>query len=338
MQMKAVLQNHYGDSRDLQVGQVEKPRPGPDEVLVEVKAASVHPDVWHVVAGRPYVLRLMGAGVLRPTCKIPGTDFAGIVREVGNKVVDFKPDDRVFGESIRGMQWVNGGTFAQFVAASSEGLAKIPADIPFEVAAAVPTAGLIVLLNLAQVDPLPKNANVLVNGAAGGVGSIALQVLKARGAHITAVDHHDRLDALRELGADVVVDYTQHDFTQGDARYDLIFDIPGNHPYASCQRVLAPAGKYILIGHENFGKQGRRAFGLLPKFFGLMFRALRDPQLARATMKGPPKRESMRLLADLLAQGKLRPQIGATYPLEQIVQAMEHLESGNSRGKILLTM
>lgn len=255
--MRAVVQDAYGSPDGLAVREVDLPVVRDDDVLVRVHAASVHPDVWHVVTGRPYVLRLMGSGLLRPKYRIPGTDMSGQVESVGKNVTRFKQGDEVFGETVLGNQWKNGGAFAEYVSVPQDALAHKPANVTFEQAAAVPTAGLIVLQNLRGVRLRP-GAKVLVNGAAGGVGGCAVQLAKAYGAHVTGVDETGKLDLVRSLGADQVVDYTREDFTRGAERYDLIFDIPGNRSFAECRRVLALDGSYVLIGHDRFGDAGGR--------------------------------------------------------------------------------
>ncbi len=281
--MKAIVQDKYGSpDAVLELREIDKPVIGDDEVLVRVRAASVHPDVWHVVTGRPYVLRLMGAGVLRPKNPVPGTDVAGLVESVGRDVTRFGPGDEVFGETHTELQWRNGGAFAEYVSVPQDALALKPDNITFEQAASVPTSGFIALLNLRDPSQLRPGQKVLVNGAGGGVGALALQLAKAHGAHVTAVDTTSKLSMLRSLGADQVMDYTREDFTRRGVRYDLIFDVPGNHPFSACKRALEPDGRYVLIGHEQFGASGKRVFGLLPHFFKLMFlsrfgRQLRGP-------------------------------------------------------------
>ena len=205
--MRAIVQETYGALDALSLGEIPRPDPAEDEVLIRVRAASVHPDVWHVVAGRPAVLRLMGSGVRRPKDKVPGTDVAGVIESVGAAVTRFRPGDEVFAETIRGVQWRNGGAYAEYATAPEEGVALKPPDVSFEEAAAVPTAGLIALNNLPQSRVLPGH-RVLVNGAAGGVGAIAVQLAKAYGAHVTGVDHTRKLALVRSLGADRVIDYT----------------------------------------------------------------------------------------------------------------------------------
>ena len=249
--VKAMVQEKYGSPVDvLELRDIYKPVLEDDEVLVRVHASSVHPDVWHVVMGLPYVLRLMGAGLLKPKNGVPGTDVAGRVESVGKSVTQFQQGDEVFGETIKGYQWANGGAYAEYVSVPEDSLALKPANITFEQAAAVPTSGLITLQNLPNEGRLQSGQRVLVNGAGGGVGALAVQIAKAYGAEVTGVDSTKKLEMVRSLGADRVIDYTQEDFTQGGERYDLIFDIPGNHPFSDCRRVLTPEGTYVLIGHE----------------------------------------------------------------------------------------
>ncbi|MDA8015967.1 MAG: NAD(P)-dependent alcohol dehydrogenase [Thermoanaerobaculia bacterium] len=336
--MRAVVQTRYGTPEAvLQVGELAKPRISDEEVLVQVRAASVHPDVWHVVAGRPWMLRWMGAGIRRPRNPVPGSDVAGVVVEVGSKAGRFAVGDEVFGETILGTQWNNGGAFAEYVSAPEESLAELPRGVSFEQAASVPTSGFIVWLNLPEREWFGTQRDVLVNGAGGGVGTIALQISKSLGAHVTAVDHTEKLDLLRNLGADRVIDYTREDFTRGDARYDLVFDVPGNHSYSTCRQALKPGGRYVLIGHESFGTEGRRIFGLITSFLLLMVRSRFDPQLGSGRTTVPSRRETMDLLRDLLAEGKLTPVVDRTFSLEEVPEALRYLASGQARGKILVT-
>lgn len=335
--MKAVIQTEYGPPEALQLAEVEKPTPKDDEVLIKVHAASVHADVWHVVSGLPYAMRLMGSGLLRPKNPIPGTDVAGIVESVGQQVTRFKPNDEVFGESIRGHQWTNGGAYAEYVSAPEEALALKPSNLTFEQAAAVPTSGLIALSNLRDGALVQAGQKVLVNGAAGGVGAFALQLAKAFGAYVTGVDHTSKTDVIRSLGADQVIDYTQKDFTQSDERYDLIFDIPGNHSLADCRRALTPKGTYILIGHDHYGKGMRRWLGLLPRFFKLMLLSRWVSQLRDMNFSMPSKKDSMAILKGLLEAEKVTPVIGRTFPLSEVPEAIRYLQEGSVRGKVVIT-
>lgn len=334
--MRAVVQTGYGDPRMvLSTADVARPRPAADEVLVEVTAASVHPDVWHVVTGRPWALRLMGAGLRRPRRAVPGTDMAGTVVEVGDEVTGFATGEAVFGETLRGLQWNNGGTWAEFVAAPVTALAHLPDGVDPTAAATVPTAGLIVLANLAAAHGIGRGSRVLVNGAAGGVGSIATQVLLARGAHVTAVDHGDKLDLLRELGADDLVDFTTTDASAKGGPYDLVFDIPGNHAFRDWQRVLAPTGTYVLIGHDAFGREGRRVLGSIPRMVGLMARATRSPQLATPGRATFDRSDGIRQLAGHLAAGELTPVVAHRFDLDDAAVALQALADG-AAGRIVL--
>ena len=245
--MKAVVQYKYGSPDDvLALREINKPVAGDDEVLVSVRAASVHPDVWHVVTGRPYVLRLMGAGVLKPKNPVPGTDVAGRVESIGKGVTRFRPGDEVFGETHTRLQWHNGGAFAEYVSVPQDALALKPANVTFEQASAVPTSGFIALHNLRGEGQIRSGQRVLINGAGGGVGTIALQLAKAYGAHVTGVDGTRKMEMIRSLGADYVIDYTQEDFTRRGERYDLILDVASNLSLSACQRALCPPGSTFL--------------------------------------------------------------------------------------------
>lgn len=335
--MKAIIQARYGSPDNLELREVDTPAVGDDEVLVRVRAASVHPDVWHVVSGQPFVVRLMGAGLFKPRNPIPGTDMAGTIESVGKDVTRFRPGDDVFGETIRAHQWTNGGAFAEYVSVQQDLLALKPDNISFEQAASVPTSGFIALLNLRGGSVIRPGQKVLVNGAGGGVGALALQLAKARGAHVTAVDSPGKLSMLRSLGADEVIDYTQEDFTRSGVRYDLIFDVPGNHSFSACRRALEPDGKYVLIGHDQFGRTGRRVFGLIPYFFTLVFRSLFVKQLRLGRSSIPSKQDAVAVLRELLETGQITPIIDSTYPLSEACEAFRRMIEGEPRGKVIIT-
>lgn len=336
--MKAVFQGAYGSPDTLRIKEIERPVAAADEVLVQVRAASVHPDVWHVLTGLPYVLRILGAGFRRPKNPVPGTDLAGVVLSVGSNVTRFRAGDEVFGETIKGMQWVNGAAYAEYATAPEDGLALKPANVSFEEAAAVPTSALIALASLRAGGGIQAGQAVLINGAGGGMGSLAVQIAKSFGAHVTGVDCTSKLGMVRSIGADEVIDYTKEDFTQRAGRYDLIFDIPGNHPFAACRRALKPSGTYVLIGHDNYGQGMRRWVGLVPRMLALMVMSLFVRQLPKAGGPMPSKQESMRLLGELMASGKLTPRIDRTYRLGEVAEAIRYLQGGQATGKVVITV
>ena len=337
--MKAIVQENYGSPLDvLNLKDIDKPVLKDDEVRVRVRAASVHPDVWHLVRGLPYVLRIMGAGLLRPKNSVPGTDVAGHVETVGKNVTRFQQGDEVFGETIRGYQWTNGGAYAEYVSVPEDLLALKPANITFEQAAAVPTSGLIALHNLPNEGRLHPDQSVLVNGAGGGVGTIAVQLAKAYGANVTGVEDTAKLEMVRSIGADQVIDYTKEDFTQSGERYDLIFDIPGNHSFSACRRVLAPDGKYVLIGHDRFGQGAGRWLGSIPRVLKLVALSPFVTQLPTPNFSMPNKKDSMAVLREFLEAGKLTPVIERRYLLEEVPEAIRYLEEGHARGKLVIAV
>jgi NADPH:quinone reductase-like Zn-dependent oxidoreductase len=236
--MKAILQNRYGSPDVFELRDIDRPTVEDDEVLVRVRAASVHPDVWHAMRGVPYVLRIMGSGLRRPKNPVPGIDLAGVVESVGTKVTRFHPGDEVFGQSVGANLWGNGGTYAEYASAPEARLERKPANLTFEQAASVLTSGPIAVQGIRDQGRVQPGQKVLINGAGGGVGTIAVQLAKAYGADVTAVDSAGKLDILRSIGADRVLDYAQEDFTRGGERYDLILDIAGNHPWSELRRAI----------------------------------------------------------------------------------------------------
>jgi NADPH:quinone reductase-like Zn-dependent oxidoreductase len=337
--MKAIVQEKYGSPYDvLNLKDIDKPVLMDDEVLVRVHAASVHPDVWHVVRGLPYLLRLMGAGLLRPKNSVPGTDVAGHVESVGKNVTHFQAGDEVFGEIIKGYQWTHGGAYAEYVSVAEDLLALKPANITFEQAAGVPTSGLIALQNLPNEGRLHRGQSVLVNGAGGGVGALAVQIAKAYGANVTGVDDTTKLDMVRSIGADQVIDYIKEDFTQSGERYDLIFDIPGNHPFSACRRVLTPNGKYVLVGHDRFGQGAGRWFGSIPRVLKLVALSPFVRQIPTLNVSMPDKKNQMVVLKQLMETGKLTPVVDRTYSLGEVPEAIRYLEEGHARGKVIITV
>jgi NADPH:quinone reductase-like Zn-dependent oxidoreductase len=331
--MKAVIQSHYGPVEQvLSVQDVDKPVPKDDEVLVRVRAASMHPDVWHVVMGFPFVLRLMGNGVLKPK-PIPGTDIAGVVEAVGTSVTRFKIGDEVFGECAK-HGWMNGGAYAEYAAVPQDYLARKPADVSFEQAAAVPTAGTIALNNLGGTKR-PKRQTVLINGAGGCMGTIALQIAKADGARVTAVDCVEKLPMLRALGADHVVDYNTDDYLRSGERYDFILDVVGFRCPDEYRHALTPNGEYMPIGHAHYDNRTNPILGDMPRFLGLVFKAMLDPE-KRKTFKIPKKPDVMEIFRGLLETGRLTPVIGRTFGLHEVAAAMKCMQEGQL-GRMIIT-
>jgi NADPH:quinone reductase-like Zn-dependent oxidoreductase len=331
--MKAVIQSRYGPVEEvLSVQDVTKPVPKGDEVLVRVRAASMHPDVWHVIVGFPFVLRLMGNGMRKPK-PIPGTDIAGVIESVGKDVERFKVGDEVFGECAK-HGWMNGGAYAEYVAVPQERLAFKPSNVSFEQAAAVPTAGIIALNNLGGATR-PKRRTVLINGAGGCMGPIALQIAKADGAHVTAVDCAEKLPMLRALGADHVIDYTRADYLRSGERYDFILDVVGFRSPDEYRSALTPKGEYIPIGHAHYDNSANRIMGDMPRFLRLVFKALLDPE-KRKNMKLPKKPEAMEIFRDLLQTGQLTPVIGRTFALSEVATAMKCMQEGQI-GRMIIT-
>jgi len=242
--MKAIVYTKYGSPDVLQLKEVENPSPKDDEVLIKIHAASVNAADLHLLRADPFLVRLMGGGLLKPKNKILGADIAGQVEAVGRNVKQFKPGDEVFGD-ISGCGW---GGFAEYVCASEKALALKPANMTFEEAAAVPMAAVTALQGLHEKGRIQPGQKVLINGASGGVGTFAVQIAESFGAEITAVCSTRKLDMMRSIGADHVIDYTQEDFTQNGQRYDLIIAANGYHPISAYKRALGPKGIYVMTG------------------------------------------------------------------------------------------
>jgi NADPH:quinone reductase-like Zn-dependent oxidoreductase len=335
--MKAIVQNRYGSAGVLELREIEAPVAADDQMLVRVRAASVHADVWHVMRGVPYVLRIMGAGLRAPKDLVPGTDLAGEVESVGKKVARFKPGDEVFGQSLVANLWRHGGAFAEYAAVPEARFELKPAALTFEQAAAVPTSGSLAVQGVRDEGRVQAGQRVLINGAGGAVGTFAVQLAKVYGADVTAVDAAGKLDMLRSIGADRVVDYAQEDFTRSGQRYDVILDIAGNHPWPDIRRAITPDGAFVLIGHDQYGAAGHRWFGSLGRFFKLMvaspfvrqlhpFRGAKDPG------------DRLVVLKDLIEVGKIMPVIDRIFPLGEVPEAIRYLQAGQARGKVIVTV
>jgi NADPH:quinone reductase-like Zn-dependent oxidoreductase len=279
----------------------------------------------------------MGAGFSKPKNPIPGTDMAGVVESVGKSVTRFRPGEPVFGETLIEHQWAHGGAFAEYVSVHEDLLAAKPGNVNFEQAGSVPTSGFITLNNLRGVQQWPSGKKVLINGAGGGVGVLALQIIKAWGAHVTAVDATSKLDMLRSLGADEVVDYTREDCTRRAVRYDFIFDVPGDRGFSAFRPLLEPEGKYVPIGHDGYGALGRTVFGLIPYFLWLMLLSRFVGHLRGPRLPMPTKKEAIGVLRELLENGTIVPIIDSTFELGEIREAFRHMIEDETQGKVILT-
>jgi NADPH:quinone reductase-like Zn-dependent oxidoreductase len=324
--MKAVVQDTYGSPEVLELRDIDKPLVGDDEVLVQVRAAGVDPGVWHLMTGRPYLVRVMGYGLRTPKVGVRGRDVAGRVEAVGTNVTRLRPGDEVFG--------IGEGSFAEYVCARADKLAPKPANLSFEQAAAVPISGLTALQALRDTGKLRPGQQVLIVGAAGGVGSFAVQLAKAFGAQVTGVSSTTKVDLVRSIGADEVIDYTRQDFADGARHWDLIVDTAGRRSLSQLRRALTRRGTLVIVGGEGggrwlggFDRQILRA----PLLSGLVRQRLR-PFVAKE------RREDLLELKELIEAGKVTPVIDRTYPLREVPEAIRYLEQGHARGKVVITV
>jgi NADPH:quinone reductase-like Zn-dependent oxidoreductase len=327
-EMKAVVRMKYGSPDVLEIKEIKKPVPNNDQVLVQVRAASINPLDWHFIEGTPYIMRLLGIGLRKPKNPRLGVDMSGVVEAVGKNVTQFKPGDEVFGG--------RDGAFAGYVCVRAAGaIALKPANISFEQAASIPIAAVTALQGLRDKGQIQPGQKVLINGASGGVGTFAVQIAKAFGSEVTGVCSTKNLDLVRSLGADHVIDYTKEDFTKRAERYDLILDNVGTQPLSGFRRVLQPKGICVMIGGGGpndgtvIGPMGRPIKALLLAPFisqkmGMMMAELHQKDL--------------QILADLIVSGKLTPVIDRTYPMAEIAEAIRYLEKGHARGKVVITM
>jgi NADPH:quinone reductase-like Zn-dependent oxidoreductase len=318
--VRAALVPRYGS---LVVTEVEKPEPAEGDVLVRVRATSLNAVDWYGFCGHPWVARPL-TGLRKPKSSELGGDFAGVVEAVGGGVADFGPGDEVYG--------CQGGAFAEYVVAGSA-IGHKPAGLSFEEAAAVPIAGFTALQGLRDHGGLRAGQKVLVNGAAGGVGTFAVQIAKALGAEVHAVCSTRNVEQSRELGADRVFDYTREDFTRSGVQYDVLFDNAGSRSWASMRRVLAPGGTVVLVG----GPRRRRFLGPL----GHVGRILLVSKLARRRAVffiAKPNCDDLATLRDLIEAGQVKPVIEQSYELARIAEAMSGMRDGHARAKIVVTL
>jgi NADPH:quinone reductase-like Zn-dependent oxidoreductase len=324
--MKAIVQDRYGGVEVLSLAEIDRPVAGPDQVLVQVRAAGVGPDVWHLMTGRPYLVRVIGTGLRAPRLRVRGMDAAGRVEAVGANVTGFRPGDDVFGEAD--------GSFAEYALARPDRLARKPANLGFDEAAAIPVSGCSALQGLRDRGRLQAGQRALIIGAAGGVGSFAVQLARAFGAHVTGVCSTTKVELVRSLGADETIDYTREDLADRGGRYDLILDTAGNRPLSRLRRLLAARGTLVIVGGEGggrwtggFGRQIVRA-PLLSLFVGQSLRPL------VATVRT----QDLDTLRELVEAGSVSPVIDRSYPLSGAAEAIRSLHAGHARGKAVLTL
>jgi NADPH:quinone reductase-like Zn-dependent oxidoreductase len=322
--MKAIVQHRYGRPDVLEFADIDRPVAKDDEILIQVRAASVNPYDWHFVTGTPYLMRV-GAGLRAPKQAVPGIDVAGEVAAVGAKVTEFQPGDEVFG--------MRPGAFAEYLSAPAAKMARKPANLTFEQAAAVPMAALTALQALQSRGRLQPGQRVLVNGASGGVGTFAVQLAKSFGADVTGVCSPRNVAAVRALGADQVIDYTREDFARGGQQYDLILDVAGNRSIADRKRALTRTGTLVVIS----GPKHNRWIGPA----GDLVKVLAAGRFSSRRMVGMLTRNSrddLVLVGELLAAGSVTPLIERSYPLPEVPDALRYLGTGHAQGKLVITV
>ncbi|MFL6228933.1 MAG: NAD(P)-dependent alcohol dehydrogenase [Pyrinomonadaceae bacterium] len=321
--MKAIVYDNYGAPDVLKCEEIEKPTPADDEVLIRVRAAAVNP-VDRSFRGQPYTVRMM-TGLRQPKDRRLGVDVAGEVEAVGRHVTQFRPGDEVFGAGR--------GAFAEYACASESKLVTKPDNVTLEQAASVPVAALTALQGLRDKGQMRAGQKVLINGAAGGVGTFAVQIAKSFGAEVTGVCSTRNVEMVRSLGADQVIDYTQEDFTKGTGRYDLILDCVVNHSLSACRRVLHPKGRYVIVGAPH----SQWMIGILaPSIKALALSPFVSQKLVMLIAR--LNKEDLTIMRDLMEAGKVMPVIDRRYSLSEVPEAFRYLEEGHARGKVVITL
>ena len=318
--MKAFVTDRYGSPDVLRLADVPAPLVADDAALVRLRATSVNAFDWHMLRGKPYLARL-GEGLRRPKTTTVGLDVAGVVEAVGSGVTHVVPGDEVFGSRT--------GAFAEYI--SGRVIVPMPRGLSFEQAAAIPTAGQTALFGLRDKGGLREGQRVLINGAGGGVGTMAVQIARALGGHVTAVTSTRNVELMSSLGANQVLDYTRDDFTRGTERYDLIFDAGGNRRLSDLGRVLTPAGMAVLVAPG-----GGNWIGPIIRVVGAAVRTKFGKHAIRPYL-APVNRENLMFLKALVEDGKLTPVIDRTFPFAEVPDAIRYLESGRARGKVVIT-
>ena len=323
--MKAIVQDKYGSPDVLELRDIDKPEIEDEDVLVRVHVAGVGREVWHVMTGLPYPIRLAGYGLRAPKNPVIGSDVAGVVEAVGKNVTRFQPGDEVFG--------LGKGSFADYARAREDKLAPKPANLTFEQAAVVAISGLTALQGLRDHGKVRPGQEVLVIGASGGVGTYAVQLAKAFGAHVTGVCSTKKVDMVRSIGADHVIDYTHDDFAEGEQRYDLILDIGGNSSLSRLRRALNSQGTLVIVGGET---DGRWLGGTDRQIRALMLSPFVGQKLG--TFVSKENHEDLIILKELIESRKVTPVIDRTYPLSEVPEAIRYLQEGHAQGKVVITV
>lgn len=324
--MNAIVHNEYGGPEVLQLADIETPTPGPNQILVKVHAAALNPVDWHFVRGVPFLARMVAGGLRRPKHhRRVGGDFSGTVAALGPGVTGFTNGEPVFGYGE--------GTLAEYLTVKADMVAAKPRRVTFEQAAGVPIAGLAALQALRDHAPVRPGDHVLIVGAAGGIGTFAVQIAKSFGAHVTGVQSTGVLDLVRSLGADRVIDYTTDDFTIGDTHYDVIFDNVSNRPLKEILRVLKSGGTLVPNGGGSSPDKSISAFGMLRM---LATRPFIGHKVALFGTK--PNGADLGVLAGMIQAGTVTPVIDRCYPITAAADAMRHVESGHAHGKVVITV
>ncbi len=321
--MKAFVYHNYGSADVLKFDEVEKPAPKDDEVLIKVVAASINAYDWRLMTANPAMVRLMGVGFFQPKNKILGADVAGVVEAVGKDVKSFKPGDEVFGD----LSYCGNGAFAEYACAEEKYLASKPPKMQFADAAALPMAANTALQGLRDTAQIKAGQNVLIYGASGGVGTFAVQVAKHFQAEVTAVCSTPKVEMVKGLGADIVIDYKTTDFAKHNGRYDIVMGVNGHVPLAVYKRMLNPRGIYLMAGGNS--KQLFEAILL-----GQLTFAYSGKRMALVSSK--PNSGDLTKLAEMCEAGSLKPVIDRKYPLEQLPDAIRYVEAGHAAGKVVV--
>lgn len=324
--MRAAVYESYGGADAVHLRDVARPSLADDQVLIRVKAASINRSDWEALTGSPFYVRLSGSGFRKPSRPFLGSDVAGIVEEIGPAVTEFSAGDAVFGDLL----WSKSGAFAEFmVGGESAPLVRKPHGLGFEAAASLPQAAGLAYQALTERNPFAAGDHVLVNGGGGGAGTFAIRLAKLMGAEVSAIDTTEKLDAMRQAGADHVIDFTTDDFTRDEHRYRLVIDFAGRRSFLAFRRRLEPGGSYVMVG------------ATMPRLLQLV---VLGPLMSRVTDRttrmliARPSKDDLRHLAGLVADGRLEPSIDRVFSLEETREALEYFGSNSAKGKVLITV